>query len=88
MNVPISNALHDVSKDVTGNFKKTHVTELTPFMEPQQHPEISEDVRPQPVEEPVFDVDAETFHVMQALFHMPNEGDVPGNIKWITVVKP
>jgi hypothetical protein len=81
--VPISVKLHDVSKEVTGNFKKDHGKQAIQTINPPKQNQETLRNRPiGPVAHSLHHVDAEVYEVIKTFFRVPGDSDVPGNTTW------
>lgn len=85
--IPLSNALHDPTQQITGAFDKLSVFVLA---KPKTHglpcPDITQDTNQTTIEEsdqqPTFHVDKRAHKVFRNLFHSPLSRDHPGDIPW------
>jgi len=90
----MSEIFHDATKEITGNFNrlavagktktKTHgVMNITAKGEG-----VNPDAHEQPVvmSKPLYHVGKDAYIVIKALFHMPNDSEPPGKIRWDQLV--
>jgi hypothetical protein len=85
---PISEVFHDSTKEITGNFnrlafadkvkKKTHGEMTATFQE------VDQDAQEQSLamSKPLYHVGKDAYVVIKALFHVPNDSEPPGKIRW------
>lgn len=84
---PLSAIFHDSSQDITGKFNKFSIVEKSKPKtrgEAAQQTEVSDDGAPipEPERQQVFRVNKNSHAVIHSLFHIEDEGEMPGKIKW------
>jgi len=90
--VPLSEAFHDASKEITGSFDRAMITSKSKEktrgegVDPD-NPAVADQVQQhEPATKDVFRVDKDSFVVFKALFYSPNDGELPRSIRWNDVV--
>ncbi|KAI4676816.1 uncharacterized protein J4E84_009411 [Alternaria hordeiaustralica] len=89
---PISEIFHDPTKEITGNFDRLAVAGK---IKSKTHSEIdaaahnadeAAQERPMAMSKPLYHVGKDAYVVIKALFHVPNDSEPPGKIRWDQLV--
>ncbi|KAI4671952.1 hypothetical protein J4E85_000286 [Alternaria conjuncta] len=87
-----SEIFHDPTKEITGNFNRLDVTDRTKAKTHGEMTAIAQDAdedvleRSAAISKPLYHVGKDAYIVIKALFHVPNDSEPPGKVRWDQVV--
>ncbi|KAI4916953.1 hypothetical protein J4E90_003458 [Alternaria incomplexa] len=87
-----SEIFHDPTKEITGNFNRLDVNDRTKAKTHGEMTAIAQDAdedvleRSAAISKPLYHVGKDAYIVIKALFHVPNDSEPPGKVRWDQVV--